>query len=55
MGFIFVYLYIYLYVSNLLCPQDSTFPWNKRVSFAKDIAAGMVSSGGSSFKHLAWL
>lgn len=24
--------------------QDSTFPWNLRVSFATDIAAGMVRS-----------
>lgn len=23
--------------------QDSNYPWNQRVSFAKDIAAGMVS------------
>lgn len=27
-----------------LCSQDSNYPWNQRVSFAKDIAAGMVSS-----------
>lgn len=26
------------------CSQDSNYPWNQRVSFAKDIAAGMVSS-----------
>ena len=28
----------------LFLSQDSNFPWSKRVSFAKDIAAGMVSS-----------
>lgn len=27
-----------------ICPQDSNYPWNQRVSFASDIAAGMVSS-----------
>lgn len=27
-----------------LFPQDSHYPWSQRVSFAKDIAAGMVSS-----------
>lgn len=26
------------------CWQDSNYPWNQRVSFASDIAAGMVSS-----------
>lgn len=24
-------------------PQDSQYPWSQRVSFAKDIASGMVS------------
>lgn len=27
----------------LSCPQDSQYPWSQRVSFAKDIASGMVS------------
>ena len=45
--------YIDINISDLLCPQDSNFPWNQRVSFAKDIAAGMVSSGGSR-KNLDW-
>lgn len=27
-------------------PQDSQYPWSQRVSFAKDIASGMVSSLG---------
>lgn len=27
-----------------LSSQDSHYPWSQRVSFAKDIAAGMVSS-----------
>lgn len=26
------------------CLQDSHYPWSQRVSFAKDIAAGMVSA-----------
>jgi len=28
------------------CPQDSQYPWSQRVSFAKDIAAGMVGATG---------
>lgn len=31
--------------------QDSNFPWNLRVSFATDIAAGMVRSVWSSLNH----
>lgn len=27
----------------LSSPQDSQYPWSQRVSFAKDIASGMVS------------
>lgn len=33
-----------------LCLQDSNYPWNQRVSIAKDIAAGMVS-----FKAPEWM
>lgn len=29
-------------------PQDSQYPWSQRVSFAKDIASGMVSRRGLS-------